>query len=118
MLEVLDRVGTNSCLRAMPASASALSSRRPAGPTNGCRRGLSVARLLAHEHHRCALWPLARHCLSGVLLERTALANVLLRTQRGRLHDRTIVVITICPAFLHRRRPRFVRVLYFWKRVG
>ena len=35
MLEVLDRIGNKYLLAAMPASASALSSRRPAGPTNG-----------------------------------------------------------------------------------
>src|SRR4051812_26686122 len=110
MLEVLDRIGNKHLLAGNAGICQRFVEQAPGRPHERMAGAvLLIARLLAHEHHRCALWPLARYRLGRVLVERTALANVLFRTQRReRLHDRTIVVIKICPAFLHRRTSRFV----------
>jgi len=62
MLEVLDRVGHEHLLTRNAGIRQRLVEQTPGGPHERMAGAiLLIARLLAHEHHRCAFRPLARH---------------------------------------------------------
>src|SRR5262245_56268599 len=73
---------TKTSVRGIPASASARSRTRPAGPA---AEVFLVAGLLAHEHDVSGPAALARHRLRCVLVERAARARVL---GLGKLRER------------------------------
>jgi hypothetical protein len=65
--EMLDRIG-QARLRSTPAQPSALSNKRPAGPTNGRAFAVfSISRLLADEHNVGVCRAFSEYSLSRIL---------------------------------------------------